>query len=327
MSKQTILVTGGAGYIGSHVCKALYERGYTPITYDNLCSGNISAVQWGPLEEGDIRNRPQLKAVIEKYKPAAIMHFAALIQVAESVQDPGKYYHNNLYGSLCLLEEARECNIKNLVFSSTAAVYGIPKTCPIPEDAEQSPVNPYGNSKLSMERMVEDFSKGYGLNYAVLRYFNAAGADPECQTGTAYKIDTHLIPLIMQVAQKQLPLIKLFGRDYDTTDGTAVRDYIHVSDLAEAHVLALEYITSGKGNLTLNLGTNKGYSVLEVIDAARKVTGKDIPVHECERRSGDPDQLIADCSRAKEILKWQPKYSDLTTIIETAWEWKQKQVR
>ena len=325
MTKQHILVTGGAGYIGSHVCKALAVHGYTPVTYDNLCSGNREAVQWGPFEEGDIRDRARLKSVIEQYKPVAVMHFAALIQVAESVQDPAKYYNNNVYGSLCLLEEALAHGIKHMVFSSTAAVYGLPESSPIPEDSKHAPINPYGQTKLAMEKMIEDFSNAYGLKFAILRYFNAAGADPETETGTAYKVDSHIIPLLMRVASGMMPEIKLFGQDYDTKDGTAVRDYIHVTDLAEAHILSLEHILAGKDNLVLNIGTNAGYSVAQVIDVARRVTGIDIPVNKCARRPGDPASLVADATRAQDILKWKPRYSDLDTIVDTAWKWRQQQ--
>lgn len=323
--KNIILVTGGAGYIGSNVCKALSESGYTPVTYDNLCSGNKSAVNWGPFEQGDIRDRERLRAIIKKYKPEAVMHFAALIQVGQSVIDPAIYYHNNVYGSLCLLEEMREAGIKHIVCSSTAAVYGTPLSVPIPEDAPKLPINPYGQSKLMMENMISDYSNAYGTQYAVLRYFNAAGADTETEAGSAYKTDTHIIPLLMRVASGLLPEIKLFGEDYDTEDGTAVRDYIHITDLAQAHILALEHIMAGKGNLAVNIGNSTGYSVAQVIEAAKRITGKDIAVAKSPRRAGDPAVLIADSARAKNILNWKPAYSDLDTIVETAWKWRQKQ--
>ena len=325
MASQTILVTGGAGYIGSHTCKALAQAGYTPVVYDNLCSGNREAVQWGPFEQGDIRDRARLKAVIEQYKPAAIMHFAALIQVGQSVTDPALYYDNNVYGSLCLLEEARAAGIHHFVLSSTAAVYGMPKSVPVKEDDALLPINPYGQSKLAMENMVRDFSAAYGLRYAVLRYFNAAGADPQTQTGSAYKVDTHIIPLLMKVASGMMPAIKLFGEDYDTEDGTAVRDYVHVSDLAQAHILSLEHILKGNDNLTINIGNSTGFSVAQVIDAAKKVTGQTIAIEKSPRRAGDPAVLVADSARAKNALGWSAPLSDLETIIETAWAWRQKQ--
>lgn len=325
LNNKNILVTGGAGYIGSHVCKALSEKGYTPITYDNLCSGNQNAVNWGPFEEGDIRDVQRLRSVIQTYKPCAVMHFAALIQVGQSVVDPALYYHNNVYGSICLLEEMREAGIKNIVCSSTAAVYGTPKSVPIAEDAPKAPINPYGQSKLMMEHIIEDYSKAYGTQFAVLRYFNAAGADPQAQAGTAYKVDTHIIPLLMRVASGLMPEIKLFGEDYDTEDGTAVRDYVHITDLAQAHILALEHIMSGQGNIAVNIGNSTGYSVAQVIEAAKRITKKTIPVLKSPRREGDPAVLIADSARAKSILNWKPTHSDLDTIVETAWKWRQKQ--
>ena len=324
-SNKFILVTGGAGYIGSHVCKILSQNGFTPITYDNLCSGNKEAVKWGPFEEGDIRDRSRLRDVLRKYNPAAIMHFAALIQVGQSVIDPAIYYHNNVYGSLCLLEEARAHNINHMIFSSTAAVYGIPETSPVPEDAAHAPINPYGQTKLMMERMIHDYANAYGLKYAILRYFNAAGADPDTETGSAYKTDSHIIPLLMRAASGLNPDIKLFGEDYDTPDGTAVRDYIHVTDLANAHVLSLNHILSGKDNITINIGTNKGYSVSEVIDAAKRITHKNITVVKSPRRAGDPAILVADASKAGNIIQWTPTLSSLDTIVETAWKWRQKQ--
>ncbi len=325
MSK-TILVTGGAGYIGSHVCKALRKKGYEPIVYDNLCSGNASAVKWGSFVEGDIRNREKLSETIKKFKPEAIMHFAALIQVAQSVSDPSLYYNNNVYGSFCLLEEARLHDIQHMVFSSTAAVYGLPEVSPITESTKKAPINPYGRTKLMMEEMIADYSKAYGLNAAILRYFNAAGADPEGETGTAYKVDSHIIPLLMSVASDQLDSIKIYGTDYPTPDGTAIRDYIHVTDLADAHILALEHLMEGRGSVTLNLGTTKGYSVADVVATARKVTGKTIPSINVERRAGDPSVLIADATQARGIFHWNPKLSDLEEIIKTAWNWKQKQL-
>ncbi len=327
MEKKTIFVTGGAGYIGSHVCKALKRSDFIPITYDNLCSGNIEAVRWGAFEKGDIRDKQKLSEIINKYKPIAIMHFASLIQVGDSVINPADFYSNNVIGSYNLLEAARENNIKHMVFSSTAAVYGIPDVKLIKEDSILSPINPYGNTKLAMENMAKDYEIAYGIRHAILRYFNAAGADLEAETGSAYKQDTHLIPLLMQVASGTMPEIKIFGTNYNTKDGSAIRDYIHVSDLADAHVKALKHILDNNESLSVNLGTNNGYSVKEVIECARSVTKEDIKAIECDRRAGDPVILVADASKARKILKWEPQYSDLETIISSAWKWKQKQLK
>jgi len=322
---RIVLVTGGAGYIGSHVCKALAQQGYLPVTYDNLCSGNEEAVKWGPFEKGDIRDRKRLAEVITAYRPIAIMHFAALIQVADSVENPSDYYDNNIHGSQCLLEEARLHGINNMVFSSTAAVYGTPENAAIPEDAPLKPINPYGQTKLTMENMIRDYSRAYGLNAAILRYFNAAGADPEGELGTAYKKDTHIIPLLMRVASNDMQGFKVFGTDYDTPDGTALRDYIHVTDLADAHIRALRHIMDKNESVTLNIGTTKGQSVRSVLEAARNVTSKTIDAEDCDRRAGDPAILVADATLANRVLGWQPQYSDIETIIETAWKWRQRQ--
>ncbi|PCI57301.1 MAG: UDP-glucose 4-epimerase GalE [Alphaproteobacteria bacterium] len=326
MNKKVILVTGGAGYIGSHVCKALKNSGFIPLTYDNLSSGNIGAVQWGAFEQGDIRDQENLSAIINKYKPIAIMHFASLIQVGDSVVNPADYYSNNVLGSYNLLEAARENSIKHIVFSSTAAVYGIPTVKLIKESSTLSPINPYGHTKLTMESMARDYAHAYGMHNAILRYFNAAGADLDADTGSAYPRDTHIIPLLMQVAAKTMPEIKIFGTDYDTEDGSAVRDYIHVKDLADAHVKSLEYILEHDQSITLNLGTNCGHSVKEVIECVRSVTKENIKSVECDRRQGDPEILVADASKARELLGWNPEYSDLETIISSAWKWKCKQL-
>lgn len=319
---KVVLVTGGAGYIGSHVCKALSREGFLPVVYDNLCSGNAGAVRWGPFEKGDIRDRERLSEVISRYRPTAIMHFAALIQVGESVADPANFYENNVYGSMCLLEEARAFGIEHMVFSSTAAVYGIPKASFLEESSDLKPINPYGQTKLTMENMIRDYSSAYGLNFAILRYFNAAGADEAGEIGTSYKKDTHLIPLLMRVASNMNPEIKIFGNDYDTPDGTAIRDYIHVSDLANAHVQALQKIMSEKTNLTLNLGTNVGHSVKEVVETTRNITRHSVPAIDCERRAGDPHILVANAAKAQKLLNWKPNHSSLENIIQTAWNWR-----
>ena len=326
-SRDNIIVTGGAGYIGSHVCKALAKSGFSPITYDNLCSGNEAAVKWGAFERGDIRDKEKLSAVIKKYQPIAIMHFAGLMQIGDSIINPSEFYDNNVIGSYTLLEAAREHGINHMVFSSTASVYGRPKVEYIDETQPLSPINPYGRTKLAMEGMVKDFTSAYGMKHAILRYFNAAGADLDAETGTAYPHDTHLVPLLMQVAAGTLPQINIFGTDYDTPDGTALRDYIHVVDLAQAHVVSLQHILSDSTeSITLNLGANKPHSVREVIDIAKKVTGKTLKTVECERRVGDPAILVADAKLAQKTLNWAPQYSDIDTIIETAWRWKKKQL-
>ncbi|MCB9988478.1 MAG: UDP-glucose 4-epimerase GalE [Rhodospirillales bacterium] len=325
MTQHVVLVTGGAGYIGSHVCKLLSQNGFLPVVYDNLSSGNREAVKWGPFEEGDIRDRARLAAVIEQYKPTSLMHFAALIQVGESVQNPSVYYDNNVHGSWCLLEEARAHNIKNIVFSSTAAVYGNPQTDAITETHPLRPINPYGHTKLATENMIRDYAQAYPLHYAILRYFNAAGADPDAETGTAYKKDTHIIPMLMHVVSGTRPEFSLFGTDYDTPDGTAIRDYIHVTDLAQAHIAALCHIHENGENLTLNLGTSQGRTARELIETARSVTGHTLPVQESPRREGDPAVLVADATKAQKVLNWRPVRSDIATIVDTAWQWKQKQ--
>jgi len=325
MSSKTILVTGGAGYIGSHVCKALKNSGFTPVVYDNLCSGNAEAVKWGPFEKGDVRDLAHLKSVVAAHKPVAIMHFAALIQVGASVKDPASYYENNVLGSFNLLEAARTAGIAHMVFSSTAAVYGTPQTELITESHVKNPINPYGHTKLAMENMIRDYAAAYPLSYAILRYFNAAGADPEGELGTAYKTNTHLVPLLMQVAIGQQDEMKVFGSDYPTADGTAIRDYVHVSDLANAHVLALQHILAGKGSVQLNLGTNKGTSVKETLEAARSQTGQEIPAAMHPRREGDPAILVADATAARTVLGWTPTMSDTDSILATAWDWIQKQ--
>lgn len=325
MSAKTVLVTGGAGFIGSHACKALSQAGFTPVVYDDLSSGNAEAVKFGPLEQGDIRDRARLEAVMTKHKPVAIMHFAALIQVGDSVKNPATYYDNNVLGSYALLEAARAQGIGHMVFSSTAAVYGNPVTELIAETHPKAPINPYGNTKLAMENMIRDYAGAYPMHYAILRYFNAAGADVEGELGPAYKTNSHLITLMMDVATGLSPEMKVFGDDYATPDGTAIRDYIHITDLAEAHVLALQHIMDGRGSVTLNLGTSKGSSVKDVIETARRVTGQAIPAVMNPRRAGDPPLLVAEAALARTTLGWAPQYSSLDTILSTAWSWAQKQ--
>ena len=314
-----VLVTGGAGYIGSHACKALANAGYKPVSYDNMVYGHEELVKWGPLEVGDILDGERLKEVIDKYSPDACMHFAAFALVGESVEDPAKYYKNNVLGTLSLLEALKEKGINRLIFSSSAAVYGNPVKTPIPDDHSLSPVNPYGETKRVMEGVLRDFGAAYGLKSTSLRYFNAAGADPEGESGELHDPETHLIPLVLEVAAGKREHITVFGDDYDTSDGTCIRDYIHVTDLADAHVRALERLDEGDVTKAYNLGNGNGFSVLEVIETARKVTGHPIPAKIGPRRAGDPPVLVADSSRIKEELGWVSRYADLEVIIETAW--------
>ena len=318
---MNILVTGGAGYIGSHACKALAKAGYTPITYDNLVYGHRWAVKWGPLEEGDIADRDRLNKVIAKYQPAAVMHFAAYAYVGESVQDPGKYYRNNVAGTLTLLEAMRDYGIDKFVFSSTCATYGIPEAIPISEDHPQRPVNPYGASKLMIERMLQDFDLAHGLRSISLRYFNAAGADPEGEIGEAHDPETHLIPLVLDVAAGKRTAITVYGDDYNTPDGTCIRDYIHVSDLANAHVLALRSLDGGAKTTAYNLANGKGFSVKDVISTVEIVTGNKVPVVKSSRRVGDPAILIGNAEKIILDLGWRIKYKNLDESICHALRW------
>jgi UDP-arabinose 4-epimerase len=321
---KTILVTGGAGYIGCHACKALALAGYTPVTYDNLIYGHPWAVRWGPLVEGDILDRAQLDKVIKRYNPSAVMHFAAFAYVGESVQEPAKYYRNNVSGSLALLEAMVEHDIDKFIFSSTCATYGVPNQIPITEDHPQNPINPYGSSKLMVEQIMQDFSAAYNLHSIALRYFNAAGADEAGEAGEDHDPETHLIPLVLDVAAGRRKNITVFGSDYDTEDGTCIRDYIHVSDLADAHILALQALENGAESTSYNLGNGKGFSVQQVIDTALRVTGRDIPVIMGERRSGDTARLVGNAGRISHSLGWAPIYPDLESIIQTSWHWHQK---
>ena len=322
--QKSILVTGGAGYIGAHACKALAGAGYMPITYDNLVYGHPQSVKWGPLEEGDIGDRRRFETVLQKYKPLAVMHFAAYAYVGESVENPAKYYRNNVAGTLTLLESMRNCGINKIIFSSTCATYGMPEQIPIGEDHPQYPINPYGRSKLIIEWILRDFAAAYDLKFVSLRYFNAAGADPDAEIGEDHEPETHLIPLVLDAASGRRKCIEIYGTDYDTRDGTCVRDYIHVSDLAEAHVLALAYLNDGGQNDVFNLGNGNGFSVREVIANAMQITGRDIPCLESDRRLGDPSVLIGSSDKIRNILGWSPVYNSLDAIIETAWRWHKK---
>ncbi|MGE0766692.1 MAG: UDP-glucose 4-epimerase GalE [Hyphomicrobiaceae bacterium] len=325
MSDKNVLVTGGAGYIGSHTCKALAEAGYTPITYDNLVYGHEEAVRWGPLEKGDILDGAHLDRTMAHYKPCAVIHFAAFAYVGESVSDPGKYYLNNVAGSLSLIEASVRNKIGSFVFSSTCATYGIPPHLPISETTPQAPINPYGASKMMVERILDDFSLAHGLKYVALRYFNAAGCDPDGQIGEEHDPETHLIPLVLDAASGRRRDVTVFGSDYDTPDGTCIRDYVHVADLAAAHVLALEALLRGGASQKLNLGLGFGFSVLEVIKAVERVTGLQVPTVMGKRRAGDPAVLVSDPSRAMRELGWAPRFTSLDRIVETAWAWHQRQ--
>jgi UDP-arabinose 4-epimerase len=318
-----VLVTGGAGYVGSHACKALAAAGHQPVAYDNLVHGHRDLVRWGPFEQGDTRDRAQLDAVLAAHRPDAALHFAAYAYVGESVGDPARYWDNNVHGSLVLLEALRDHGVERLVFSSTCATYGEPSGVPIPDDHPQWPVNPYGWSKLAVERMLADFHRAHGLRSVALRYFNAAGADPAAETGEDHDPETHLIPLLLDAAAGRREAITLFGDDYPTPDGTCVRDYVHVSDLADAHLLALDWLQVNDTAAAFNLGNGQGFSVREVIDCARRVTDQPIAVRPGPRRAGDPPALVGDAARAHAELGWTPRLADLDTIVATAWRWHQ----
>jgi UDP-glucose-4-epimerase GalE len=319
--QRAVLVTGGAGYIGSHTCKVLAEAGYEPITLDNLIYGHRWAVKWGPFVEGDLADTALLHRVIQDYGVQAVVHFAAYAYVGESMQDPGKYFQNNVANTLNLLDAMVKHEIQPIVFSSTCSTYGLPERLPITEDQPQQPLSPYGESKLFIERALHWYGIAHGLRSVALRYFNAAGADPEGEIGEVHDPETHLLPLVIQAVLGQRPQVEIFGTDYDTPDGTPVRDYIHVTDLADAHVRALHYLVEGGDSLALNLGTGTGYSVREVIKMVEQVAQIPVPAREGQRRSGDPPALVADPSRARQRLGWHPVYSDLRTIVETAWRW------
>ena len=324
---MTILVTGGAGYIGSHAVLELQQAGYEVIILDNLVYGHsdlVETVLRTKLIVGDTRDSNLLKQIFSNYEIDAVMHFAAYAYVGESVTKPEKYYQNNVFGTLNLLEAMLEAGVNKLVFSSTCATYGIPETVPIKEEQPQNPINPYGMTKLIVERILKDFSDAYDFYSVCLRYFNAAGADPQGILGEDHNPETHLIPLVLQTALGQRESISIFGTDYDTPDGTCIRDYIHVSDLAQAHILALKYLFDNGKTDVFNLGNGNGFSVQQVIETARKVTGRAIKARECDRRPGDPPILVGSGEKAQKTLKWRPQYSTLEDIITHAWQWHQK---
>ncbi len=323
MINKKILITGGAGYIGSHVNKLLSENGYKTVVLDNLSRGHDQFVKWGILEKIDLANIDEIEVIFKKHNICAVVHFAALIEVGESVTNPQNFYLNNLRNTLNLLEVCNKFNVDKFIFSSTAAVYGMPKYIPIDEIHPKFPVSPYGRAKLMVEEILKDYSDAYSFNYVALRYFNASGASSELDIGEWHEPESHLIPLVFDAASGKRQDIKIFGTDYETEDGTCVRDYIHVLDLAKAHILALEYLLSGGKSDCFNLGNGKGYSVRQVIDMVKKVTGKEFRVTEADRRAGDPSVLIASSKKIKEKLSWKPKYG-LEEIVKSAWQWYRK---
>ncbi len=318
MTAKRILVTGGAGYIGSHTAKLLKSRGIEPVVYDNLSTGHRSSVRYGPLVQADILDTMLLTETILRYMPVAVIHFAASAYVGESVEDPAKYYRNNVCGTLSLLDACHETGLDKVIFSSSCATYGVPVTLPVAETAIQLPVSPYGQTKLTAEHMLADYAAAYGLHYVALRYFNAAGADPEGELGEWHDPETHLIPRALLAAAGKISELEIFGDDYDTEDGTCVRDYIHVTDLAQAHVLAYDYLAGGGDNLAVNLGTGHGSSVREILSVIDKVTGHTVPVVIRPRRAGDPPALYANPALARHMLGFEPHYSDMATIVRTA---------
>lgn len=319
-----VLVTGGAGYIGSHACKALARAGFEPVVFDNLSTGWAGAVKWGPLVRGDLMDRASIDAALAEFRPDAVMHFAALSLVGESMQDPGRYWRVNVGGALNLLEACAAAGIRNFVLSSTCATYGDQDGVLLTEDTPQRPINAYGGSKLAIEQMLRDFGSSSGISNVIFRYFNVAGADPEGEIGEQHLPETHLIPLMLDAVAGKRPALTVFGTDYPTPDGTCVRDYVHVSDLADAHVLGLRRLLDGKGNGVFCLGTGRGFSVREVIDASRIVTNREVPVVIGSRRPGDAAALVSSSTYAKAELGWEPERSTLRQMIGDAWAWAQR---
>ncbi|MCX8279138.1 UDP-glucose 4-epimerase GalE [Phyllobacterium sp. 0TCS1.6C] len=318
MSARRVLVTGGAGYIGSHTAKLLHANGVEPIVFDNLATGNRSSVRWGPFVHGDILDTSSLARTLTQYKPDAVVHFAASAYVGESVEDPAKYYRNNVAGTLSLLDACRHADVDKVIFSSSCATYGVPDVLPITENTPQRPINPYGRTKLIAEQILQDYAAAYFLKYVALRYFNACGADPEGELGEWHEPETHLIPRALLAAGGSIERLSVFGDDYATEDGTCIRDYVHVTDLARAHVQALDHLIGGGQNLCVNLGTGRGSSVGEIIETIGRVTKREVPVEMHPRRAGDPPALYADPSFARSTLGFSPEYSDMETIVRTA---------
>lgn len=318
MTRPVVLVTGGAGFIGSHTCKLLSASGYLPVVYDNLSRGNERSVAWGPLVVGDIRDKGMLDHAIGKYKPSAVIHFAALAYVGESVQQPAEYYSTNVAGTIAVLDAARAHSIGNIIFSSSCATYGVPEALPVRENSSQNPISPYGRSKLMGEQIIGDYAAAYGMKYAILRYFNACGADPDGDLGEWHSPETHLVPRVLMAASGLIAEIEVFGTDYDTSDGTCVRDYIHVSDLARAHLKALLHLEAGGESLSVNLGTGRGVSIKEILQAVGRMTARSVPAVYRTRRPGDPAELYADPANAREHLGFVAELSDIDTIVRTA---------
>jgi UDP-glucose 4-epimerase len=325
MTRPVILVVGGAGYIGSHMVLGLLGAGYPVVTLDNLSRGHRELLPGGDFVEGDAGNPTHLREVFSRYPVSAVMHFAAHSQVGESVERPLMYYRNNVASTITLLEAMQDAGIRHFIFSSSAAVYGEPVQVPITETHPTQPTSPYGATKLAVERLLADYSAASGMTYSVLRYFNAAGADVSGKLGERHRPETHLIPLVLQVATGERDYIRIFGDDYPTADGTCLRDYIHVSDLGRAHLLALEALLGGAGNSVYNLGNSSGHSVRQVIDTARAITGHAIPAGIAARRAGDPAVLVADSTRIRNELGWQPEHEHIETIIRSAWKWHQRE--
>jgi UDP-arabinose 4-epimerase len=315
------LVTGGAGYIGSHTAKVLARSGFEPIVLDNMSAGHRWAVKWGPLVEGDLGDSALIREVIKTYRVQAVVHFAGLAYVGESMLRPRQYLRNNVTYTLRLLDAMTDLKVRHIVFSSSCATYGIPTSVPIREEEAQIPINPYGESKRMVERILGWYGKAYGLRWTSLRYFNAAGADPDGELGEDHSPETHLIPLAIQAALGEKPALEIYGTDYSTPDRTAIRDYTHVMDLAEAHVAALRHMLKSHEDSAFNLGTGKGHSVRQVVATVERVSGHRVPVRETQRRAGDPPELVADPANAKKFLGWEPRYSSLESIVQTAWNW------
>ena len=324
MDEQKVLVTGGAGYIGSHACKVLQQSGFIPVTFDNLVTGWRDAVKFGPLEQGDLLNKSDVDRVFEKHLPVAVMHFAALSQVGESIQKPGLYWQNNVLGSLNLIQAAVDNGCMDFVFSSTCATYGEQDGVVLDEDSMQHPINAYGASKRAVENILANYQATYGLNQVIFRYFNVAGADPEAEIGEFHQPETHLIPLILDAIDGKRDSLTIFGTDYDTPDGTCIRDYVHVCDLVEAHVLGLKWLQEGRGSRVFNLGTGDGFSVREVVEHAEQVTKRPVPLKKGARRVGDCTKLLSGSSRAVSELGWSATRSNMKQIITDAWRWHQK---
>lgn len=319
-----ILITGGLGYIGPHANKELNKKGYETLSVDNLIYGHKEFAKWGKFEFCDLSDTEGMKKIFSRYPIKAVMHFAAFTYVGESMEDPQKYYDNNMVNTLNLLKLMLETNVKYFIFSSSCAVYGMPQKTPLHEGHPKNPINPYGKTKLAVENMLEDFDSAYGLRYVSLRYFNASGADPDCEIGEWHEPETHLIPLTLDAALGERDHVEIYGTDYPTSDGTCLRDYIHVTDLADAHILALEYLMKHNTSEIFNLGNEKGFSVKEVIERAREITGEKIKAVDTPRRPGDPPILVATSEKIKKVLGWQPIYNSIDAILSTAWDWHKK---